>query len=90
MEALTIGYITFIKLSQIKKKKTDDIKLFNKDTEACLGEIKWFPAFRKYSYFPVGDIVLDAKCLDVISKYLDELNLKYKKDNIKDGDMKEN
>ncbi|MCK9470317.1 MAG: hypothetical protein M0Q88_01000 [Bacilli bacterium] len=90
MEVLTIGYITFIKLSQIKKKKTDDIKLFNKDTEACLGEIKWFPAFRKYSYFPAAGIVLDAKCLDVISKYLNDLNLKYKKDNLKGSDVKEN
>lgn len=89
MDVLTIGYITFIKLSQFKKK-TDIIMLFNRCTEACLGEIKWFPAFRKYNYFPAIDIVLDAKCLDVISKYLNDLNLKYKKDNLKASDVKEN
>ena len=43
-----------------------------------------------FNYGSVGDIVLDAKCLDVISKYLNDLNLKYKKDNIEDSDMKEN
>ena len=89
MDVLTIGYITFIKLSQFKKK-TDIIMLFNRCTEECLGEIKWFSAFRKYSYFPATDIVLDDKCLDVISKYLNDLNLKYKKDNLEAGDVKEN
>lgn len=83
MDTLTIGYITFIKLSQIKKK-TDNIQLVNKDTKALLGEIKWFPSFRKYGYFPINDIVLDANCLDIISKYLNAINLQYKKDKIKE------
>jgi hypothetical protein len=35
-----------------------------------IGVVKWYAAWRKYAYFPVGESVYDVTCLADISKFL--------------------
>lgn len=39
-----------------------------------LGVIKWYPPFRKYSFFPEEGMVFDARCLNEIVKVITDLN----------------
>lgn len=60
------------------KRKTDTYFVCNKDDifthrKEKLGEIKWFPAFRKYSFFPVEGCIFEKTCLTDICNFLDWL-----------------
>lgn len=43
-----------------------------------LGQVKWYPGFRKYSFFPSSDIVFEQQCLKDIASFLDKLMLERK------------
>jgi hypothetical protein len=38
-----------------------------------LGQIKWYPAWRRYVFFPSENTLYDANCLEEIEKFLREL-----------------
>jgi len=50
----------------------------NKQYDTTIGVIKWYPAFRKYSFFPATNCVFEADCLRDITIKLNQLNLVYK------------
>ncbi len=38
-----------------------------------LGEIRWFGNWRKYVFYTVPDTLYDSKCLNSISKFINQL-----------------
>ena len=54
------------------KSKTKTWFVVNKESGEAIGEIKWYGAFRKYSFFPFIDTVYEQTCLTDISKFLAE------------------
>lgn len=43
-----------------------------KEREEILGQIRWYGAWRGYSFFPVPETVFEKKCLAVIAGFLAE------------------
>ena len=46
--------------------------------EGMLGLVKWWPAWRKYVFFPVSDTLFEEDCLHAIAEFIDEETRKYK------------
>jgi len=67
-------YITF--LERESTGKTSKWACRNKKSEAVLGEIKWYGAWRQYCYFPTIQAVYSAGCLNDISDFIEQLNPK--------------
>lgn len=58
--------------------KTEVYNCHNTETGALLGQVKWYGAFRKYSFFPLPDIIFESQCLKDIASFLDQLMLQRK------------
>lgn len=67
-----IGWLFFNPVYK-ENRKTPIIELFNRDSQTLLGHIKWHGAWRKYCFFPKPDMLFDAGCLEVITKYIKEI-----------------
>lgn len=66
-------YLKFQEVSK-PKRKTKFVRVLSKDGETLLGEISFWPAWRKYVFNPAWSTMFDNKCLlEIISK-LDEMN----------------
>lgn len=63
-------------LSPSGKTKLIHVKSMNGDLN--LGEIRWFPSWRKYTFQPLEDMIFDNKCMNEISDYLEKLMLDHK------------
>lgn len=71
-------YIKFILVKE--KPKT---KVFNcVSKEIRIGEVRWYPRWRKYCYFPVDNSLYDSGCLADIQDFLDTLNREHKEGKI--------
>jgi len=65
----------YLQIQKIEDKpKTSVYECRNKMTGDKLGIIKWYPPFRKYSFFSEPNIVYDAKCLEDITDFIKELS----------------
>jgi hypothetical protein len=60
--------------------KTKVYNCYNKEYGSLLGQVKWYAAFRKYSFFPENNIVFETQCLKDIASFLDKLTLERKLD----------
>ena len=69
----------FIELTG-KKPKTDIYTVFSKCSDCDLGEIRWYPSWRHYCFFPSYDIstVYSDRCLLAISQTITKLNQEHK------------
>jgi hypothetical protein len=56
--------------------KTSKWSVCNRRSGSELGEIKWYPAWRQYCYFPTVQAVYSQGCMDDISDFLKQLNKK--------------
>lgn len=64
----------FIHFDLIEKKaKTFVVGCYNNSSGAKLGEVKWYPAWRQYCYFPTNGTIYSASCLDDISNFMNQL-----------------
>lgn len=64
----------YIKIELIEqKKKTGVYSVMQSDRLFILGFIKWFPAWRKYCFFPEEDIIFDVMCLKTIIAFIENL-----------------
>lgn len=61
-------WITFEVIEE--KPKTKVWGVFTKDGGVELGTIKWFPQWRKYSFFPAEQTVFETQCLNDIAQFL--------------------
>lgn len=63
-------YLTFLKLDGYDRK-TYVFDVYNEGM--CLGQVKWFGKWRKYTFFPLENTTYDAKCLGEIVRFMDGL-----------------
>lgn len=69
-------WIKFILVGRKPKTEIYDIVYNDEDKQVgglILGQIKWFPRWRKYSFFPANDTVWEQDCLDDIVAFLYKL-----------------
>ena len=52
--------------------KTTKAYVRTKD-ETVIGIVKWYPAWRRYCFFPDSETLYDSQCMKDISAYIDEL-----------------
>lgn len=73
-ECFETKYLAFIEKEG--KPKTKVFSVHSKCSDCELGEIKWFPAWRHYCFFPCIDLeaVYSDRCLFEISNFIKELN----------------
>jgi len=70
-------YIDFIP-SLIQAPKTEVIDIRARESADLLGQIKWYGAWRKYSFFPFPNCVFEKKCLNDIIRVMDMLERRRK------------
>lgn len=63
-------YITMIKSED--KPKTSVFEVYTKHKD-ILGEIKWFPQWRQYCFFPEDDCVFSKGCMADINQFIEKL-----------------
>jgi len=56
------------------KPKTKVYSVYSKCGDCELGEIKWYPAWRHYCFFPEFETVHSDRCLREISEFITKLN----------------
>ena len=64
-------YIHFVKKAD--KPKTSVWSCRNNRSGDELGEIKWYPAWRQYCYFPACPAVYSVDCLEEINNFIQRL-----------------
>ena len=57
-----------------EKPKTKVYSVISKCDGTELGEIKWYPQWRHYCFFPTSETVHSDRCLLSISSFISELN----------------
>lgn len=62
-------YLSFQEASQ-PEKKTRRWIIFNRQTNGCLGEIAYFPHWRKYVFQAHNDPIFDINCLTEVTDFL--------------------
>lgn len=78
-------YITMIKTED--KPKTSVFDVYTKNGDVVLGEIKWFPNWRQYCFFPEDDCVFSKGCMNDINNFIEQLqNLRKQKPDDKIGE----
>lgn len=75
-----MSYIEFVIKEKRLDRKTDIWDVFSKTGHYPLGGIKWYPAWRKYCFYPESQTVFDSYCLDEIASFLAIQNKIYKED----------
>jgi len=73
MNDRTTKWLSIEKGIRLPNKKTDLYGVYNKESGACIGLIKWYGAFRQYSFFPASNTVYEKTCLADISKFMQDL-----------------
>lgn len=76
MSSLKAKYIEF-ELEGKSSSGLTSIWRVDSKTGYCLGRIKWYAPWRKYSYFPSDDIILEKHCLRDIANFCEEMTQKH-------------
>jgi len=63
-------YITMIKVED--KPKTSVFDVYSKHDD-ILGQVKFFPQWRQYCFFPEDDCVFSKGCMDDINNFIGQL-----------------
>lgn len=71
-------WINFSKEWDNGNKKTDTYLIETKDGNQCIGLIKWYAPWRKYSFFPNPNTVYETDCLKDIVSFIEKLMLERK------------
>jgi hypothetical protein len=62
-------YLYFNKLNPPPGRKMPRFEIMNRATDAVLGEIRWYGAWRKYCFYPGAEVLFDEKCLREIADF---------------------
>ncbi len=60
----------FFELFHPKGRKTPIWYVLNSANRAKLGEIKWYPGWRRFVFHPEGLTIFDVACLNEISRFI--------------------
>ena len=64
-------YIHFLKIAD--KPKTSVWSCCNNKSEEELGQIKWYPGWRQYCYFPTTQAVYSVGCFEDVNDFMRQL-----------------
>lgn len=67
-------YIMFVPVTQpnrVPPYKTLRWQVHAKRDNAALGEIKWYPGWRKYAFMPAPDTIFEQRCLRDIAEFIE-------------------
>lgn len=64
-------------VEKASKPKTKVFSVMSKCSNCELGEIKWYPRWRHYCFFPVSGTLHSDRCLMEISEFITNLNKKH-------------
>lgn len=64
-------YIRFEKIAD--KPKTSVWSCCNARSNAELGQVRWYPAWRQYCYFPTCPAIYSTGCLEDINNFIGQL-----------------
>lgn len=70
-------YIDIIQEPRKPRRKTDTYEVRTK-TGDCLGWVKWFGRWRKYSFFPAYGTAFEQTCLRDISDFMEAATKSHK------------
>lgn len=54
-------------------KKTKTFFILSKENRDVLGSIKWYGAWRKYSFFPADNTLFESQCMMDIVEFMNSL-----------------
>ena len=69
---------TIINYGNSEKRKTPIYEVYERNGSNRLGDIRWYPAWRGFCFFPNNNTVFDHGCLLKIVEWINELNKRYK------------
>lgn len=69
-------WIEIIKTPHTGKTKKFDI--INKSDDDATGEIYWYSSWRQYCFYSYGNMVFNSQCLEFITGFLKEINIKHR------------
>lgn len=74
-----------IKFTEIPQtgKLTKVWRVISIQSGTLLGGIKWYPAWRRYCFFPLNDMLFDANCLWDIADFVARMTAEQKEDQAK-------
>ena len=64
-------YLTFER-KDIEGRKTPIFIIRNKESNFLLGQIKFYPQWRKYVFEPSEEVIFDTSCLKDIISFMEE------------------
>ena len=64
-------HLAFFRIED-NSRKTLVFDVYN-DHGFCLGQVRYFTRWRKYSFFPMESTVYDSGCLKEITAFIDQL-----------------
>lgn len=59
-----------------EKPKTKVYNCINNKSSYVIGQIKWFPSWRQYCFYPFGYTVFSKGCLNDITDFINEISRK--------------
>lgn len=62
------SYLHFKEMPVKKGMKTRIVNVYSLNGSESLGEIRWFPKWRKYVFFPAADTIYDPDCLEELAE----------------------
>lgn len=62
-------WFTVNRLPREGKRKTDNYEVLTRQCDV-IGHIAWYGPWRKYSYFPEPETVMEAQCMQEIAVFL--------------------
>ena len=65
------SYVSFVDEGPTPSGKTRRWTVRNQRSNGLLGWIKWYGAWRRYCFYPRGDIVLSAGCMTDITAFIE-------------------
>ncbi len=71
-------WITFELEIPLKQRKTDIWGVYSKQGHAVLGLVMWYPAWRKYAFYPNKETVFEQDCLRDIAKFIEDKTKEHK------------
>jgi hypothetical protein len=71
-------WLQFVKQPRTPGRKTDRWAVLAKNNGFCLGTVSWFGSWRKYSFYPVMNSILEEQCLRDIAEFCQHETAAYK------------
>lgn len=53
--------------------KTKNFLVHSKKDNSALGEIHWYPSWKRYCFYPAANTIFDSKCLADIQNFIEKI-----------------